>query len=407
MEQNEAPPFYVLQSPVRESWGTEPLPSFPLVADPERIQELGCYMKAAFREFKDPRLHCALFLRRGWQRLDARETPDKAGFQTITRMAFRAGSELLHLSVQSALLARDMAPSDWLDGYLSTQKLELICKRQWLTAAGTGQDLLAFVPVIGQPWVARMTVIKDGNRIYFLRAWCSRSVYETFAEDFCIALNGFTLLEPTGETCAEPLVLSVESTGALETETQLRLYYPGSLKPMPPPAESEVVGWRLNLPDQALNFRLAAGLVSRGPEDVHAMLLHQLASVWQDDGVQLTLHPDVKGPYLEAPGELQGFYYEFQCQETSPGADQNLPGAGPVATIPTSQQGVAVASPPAPWKFRVVVVASLTAFGWVAYRPPPPSAAPAVQAIGRRAFELLLLYLRMGHPSLMEGTANG
>ena len=366
-------------------------------------------MKAVFSEFKDPRLHCALFLRRGWQRLDARETPDKAGFQTITRMAFRAGSELLHLTVQSAVLARDMAPSDWLDSYLASQKLELIAKRQWLTEAGTCQDLIAFVPVIGQPWVARMTAIKDGNRIYFLRAWCSRSVYETFADDFCIALNGFTLLEPTGEICAEPLVLSVEAIGALESETQLRLYYPASLKATPPPADSDVVGWRLNLPDPQLNFRLAAGVISRGPEDIHAMLLHQLASLWQEEGVHLTLHPDVKGPYPEAPGELQGFYYEFPCQDlkltSSPGQDERI--ALPGSQEHLNQPAPADESLPLPWKFRVVVVTSLAAFGWVAYRPPPPSADFSVHAIGRRAFELMLLYLRMGHPSLMEGAGSG
>lgn len=399
MDQEESPPCYVVNAPIQESWGNQPLPPFPLVVDPEQIKRLGFYARATIQDLADPRLHCALYLRKGWVRLESRDIKDQAGFQLIARLGFRAGNEMVHLTIQSATLSRDIAPSDWLDLYLEGQKIERITQRHWITAAGTCQDLIAFVPTLGHPWVSRMTAIKDGDRIYFLRAWCSRTVYEAFADEFCIALNGFTLLQPTGETCAEALTEHVSSVGSLEAETQLRFHHPSNLKSTPVPEKGDAVGWKLTLSDPQLDIRMAAGLLARSPDDVHAMLLPRITALWQEPDLSLPLHPDVKGPFNEVPGELTGFYYEFPCAWA--------PGKCPSpsnATQPPGDAGPALQElEPSTSKLRLIVIVSLTAFAWLAYRPPPPMASRATHAMGRRAFELLLLYLRIGHPSTLDG----
>lgn len=400
MESNETPPFYVMSRPVGEEWGDLQPPSFPLTPDSERIMQEGQHLKASFNDYKDPRFHFSMLLRRGWMRTEASEVPDKTGMTTLARLVRRDGLEQVHLVVQTGLLTRDIAPSDWLELFTADQKLNILYQRQWLTGAGVCQDLLAFVKTLGQPWITRLAAIKDDDRIYYLRAWCSRSLYERYADDFCLALNSFALLNPTENPCAEALLEHRQEVGEHASAQLLKLFYPASWTAVPPVTDEQgIPGMGLDLRDKAINARITAGLQVRQPDDLHQGLLFQIAAGWHEPGISVTLHPDVKGPYTDVPEEYVGNYYEFECRATDAGEASP---ATPTTPAPPASPGTlpAEAAAEAPWKLRVVMITASSAFAWVAYRSPPPDSPAAYQAIGRRAFELLLLYLQLMHPAL-------
>lgn len=384
MQTQAGPLIYHRETPLAELKSLDgPLP-FPTQVDGERLLSDPRWLKARFTTHPDSQQHFSMVLRRGWIPLGPRTKPEPDGLLTLEKLVLRHGSEPLHLSVQTLELKRELSPADWLNLHLAEQPGEVLHLRQWLTEAGLMQDMLLLIKTLGEPWLTRLTALKDGNRLFFLRAWCSRPLYELYADDFCLAFHSFALLEPQLYPCAEPLEPHRLEVGEHALAMVLQTVLSQHWKPWKPPTTPEAEPWpwpRLDFHDPSLGARLSLGLCPREAESDHLDVLLLLRAGWQDPGWSLSPHATLHGPYLELPAGLTGHYYEYDC---APLADEDRPN-------PTEAEKMG--------KLKLVMVVSAGAYGWVLLRPPPVDAPPLDQAVARRALELALLYLQLDHPS--------
>lgn len=377
--------------PLGEEWALYAPPSFPVQADPERALQAGHFVKVVLNRASDPRLHAALILRKGWILYESPQDGSKKGLDVLARLVLSIRGQQAHVAIESVQLARDIAPGDWLMLYLAGQKVTCVAGRQWLTAAGVHEERLGLIKTLGDPWITRLLALKDGDRIYLLRAWCAASVYELLAEEWVLAWHTFELLEPTGEACAEKLVEHRLTTGEAEAATLVQFFAPSALKVGSPswetPAQYPTPVF-LTDPDSRACF--CVGLQGRSQDETSGMVLREVLRLWSEPELKVQLEPVVHGPYQELPGEVTGQYFEMPIGSDSDSAGET--GAEQAAAAPQD-------SPP-PWRMRAVVVGTQYAWAWILWRPAPPTSTTLASAVDRRAFELLLLYLQVTHPSL-------
>lgn len=385
MQTPEGPLIFHRETPLAELKSLGRVLPFPTQVDGERLLNDPRWLKVRFTSHPDSQQHFSMVLRRGWIPLGPRTKPDEQGLFTVEKLILRHGSEPLHLSVQSVALQREVAPADWLNVLLAEQPGEVLHLRQWLTEAGLTQDMLLLIKTLGEPWIARLTAVKDGNRLFYLRAWCSLPLYELYADDFCLAFHGFALLEPQHYPCAEPLKPHRLEVGEHALATVFQTVVSEHWKPLPSPAQPDAEPWpwpRVDLHDPALRARLSLGLCPREPEGDHLDVLLLLRAGWQDPGWYLSPHATIHGPFHELPDGLTGHYYEYECWP--------LDVENPTSEPPPETRG----------KLKLVMAVSAGAYAWVLLRPPPSDAPPMDQAVARRALELALMYLQLTHPSL-------
>lgn len=122
--------------------------------------------------------------------------------KNLTLLAKIVDSQNIHdanITVWSALLTQEIHPADWLEAWLESQQYQTLNSRTVPTKYGDLGDFLAQKD--GE--IFRLFVIKDGNRIFLLKAKASIETYKQYEEGFLLAIQSFQLLNPSKEIYAE------------------------------------------------------------------------------------------------------------------------------------------------------------------------------------------------------------
>lgn len=111
---------------------------------------------------------------------------------------------LAEVDVWCALIPREMNPSDWLYRWLETQDYNIQASRVVPTEYGQLGDCIAHKEIDGKQHTCRLFTIKDKNRIFLLIEKTLSKDYKSHEETFLLAVQTFSLLNPTKEIYAEP-----------------------------------------------------------------------------------------------------------------------------------------------------------------------------------------------------------
>lgn len=147
----------------------------------------------------DPAYHYEISLPNAWVQ---RETPPpgKRGGLDFVEMA-RFGNEVAGASVAAVTTERDFDPASTLEIDLAKRGDVVIRHRTRPTRAGTLPDVLSLCD--GGRMIARTVCVKDGCRMFRVRAECPAQMYEEAALAVFACVGSHRLLAPSGNPFAE------------------------------------------------------------------------------------------------------------------------------------------------------------------------------------------------------------
>lgn len=110
------------------------------------------------------------------------------------------------IEIWSTKLPREIHPSDWLHLWIETQGYTIQDSRTIPSSYGLVGDCVAQKYIENQLYTCRIFAFKDKNRLFFLIAKTLAANYKIHEESFLLAIQSFSLINPTKELYAEPFV---------------------------------------------------------------------------------------------------------------------------------------------------------------------------------------------------------
>jgi len=125
--------------------------------------------------------------------------PTNENLKLLAKIVDSQNIQNANITVWSALLTHEIHPSDWLENWLKNQQYQVLNSRTVPADYGHLGDFLARK----EGHIFRLLVIKDGNRLFLLKAKANMKIYKQYEESFLLAIQSFQLLNPNKEIYAE------------------------------------------------------------------------------------------------------------------------------------------------------------------------------------------------------------
>jgi len=109
------------------------------------------------------------------------------------------------ISIYISHINREVGASEWVELDLVTNKNEILDRREIYCESGFLSEFLTKILINKQPFITRISMIKDGQRIFRIDAQVPEDMYDEVSEQIFISLSSFRLLKPEGQFTAEKL----------------------------------------------------------------------------------------------------------------------------------------------------------------------------------------------------------
>lgn len=265
-------------------------------------------------------------------------------------------SAMAYLQIQAMKLTREITAADWLASHaLSSQRS--ILKNQELSPLFADAQL-EFV-IEETPFTMRAVARVDGDRLFFVSAFCPSSVYASLEQTFGLMVASFDLTYPTTVTNIEPRL-------PLRVGGKIRLQHPSS--------------WRPRMHENLPKGRYAVDLYQIDDADsLQGLIRIKLAEKGEISSIPLMLQR-AKAELTEAGVELLGELHNAPVE-----SPYELFKSGQLLIFEASIEGSP--SPQEAWIYLFETVSHFTALSLLT---PAREHDHYVWAINRRAFELIL-----------------
>ncbi|MCY1061619.1 hypothetical protein [Nannocystis sp. SCPEA4] len=209
-----------------------PFPTRPLRPPAELEQH---FWRCDDTRCPDASYRFSIVLPRSWAPLDTPVAPPAAGGGLVSLGVYRPGTLVTaEVEVHACLLAREVAPADWLELYLERLGAEVVARRDVDTEGGKVADILTRSASADGPLVTRWLAMKNYDRLFLLEGRALEPNYPSAAEAIFTALTNVNLLHPIDW----PLVERLRSFSRRHPGDFLVLY-PESWQLVEDPANSE------------------------------------------------------------------------------------------------------------------------------------------------------------------------
>jgi hypothetical protein len=154
----------------------------------------------------EPQFHFELVLPKSWQLARMPAATQIAGAALRSIALFRNYSApSAEVEIIGGPFARDISPADWLDVTLERRGETVLARRDAHTRRGVVPDVLTCGGNDLAACISRWLAIKDGPRMFLLRASVQKSEYSTHADAFYVAVSSLRLLHSSPWPLAERL----------------------------------------------------------------------------------------------------------------------------------------------------------------------------------------------------------
>ena len=141
-----------------------------------------------------------LMLPKTWKVVpEVAQYPTGKNLKLLAKMVDSQNIQGANITVWSALLTHEIHPADWLESWLKGQKYQVLNSRRIPADYGYVGDFLAQK----EGYIFRLLALKDGNRLFLLKAKTNIKTYKQYEESFLLAIQSFQLLNPNKEIYAE------------------------------------------------------------------------------------------------------------------------------------------------------------------------------------------------------------
>jgi len=158
------------------------------------------YLHYNFKKGYKSTYQFTLMLPKTWKTDPAEaQYPTDENLKLLAKVVDSQNIQDANITVWSALLTHEIHPSDWLENWLENQQYHVLNSRTLPADYGYLGDFLARK----EGHIFRLLVIKDGNRLFLLKAQTKIKTYKQYEESFLLAIQSFQLLNPNKEIYAE------------------------------------------------------------------------------------------------------------------------------------------------------------------------------------------------------------
>ena len=164
------------------------------------------FWNCVYTRCADPSFHFDILLPVDWRPVDVPPLPPTRDCPFTSLALFRTLAEpRAEIEIAAALLDREVAPGDWLDCYLESRGETLLYRYDTDTEGGVVSDLLGRSSTPEGPIISRWYAIKDGKHLLVLQGRVMEANYDFFADVFFAAIAGFELVHQGRWPLAEAL----------------------------------------------------------------------------------------------------------------------------------------------------------------------------------------------------------
>ncbi|MDE1150585.1 MAG: hypothetical protein PW843_28890 [Azospirillaceae bacterium] len=138
-----------------------------------------------------------------WFEKDGRPAAPNGGLQLLGRYGDKSQTSITEIYAQR--LERELAPEDWLDGWLPANHYTVLARRSIPSEAGRNADVLASRTVEGRPYLYRIRTFKNGPFLYVLHSFAEEARYADAEDSFLVADATFKLTAAKQQSYVENL----------------------------------------------------------------------------------------------------------------------------------------------------------------------------------------------------------
>ena len=259
---------------------------FPTQIPPEyRVTDV--HIDSVYHADEDPSLTFSMLAPHWWAvRTVKPAAPGQAPPTQLLATYTPTDIEEAELNVFVMDLGREVAPADFLESQLVLQGETILEKRTAPTDGGEALDILSRARTDGRTTLLRRLAIKDGRRMFILRALALEKDYESLKQHFAVALSSFNPLNPNPWPLAESL-----KSFSRSFPSDFVLFYPESWSFAQDPVitETYLQGDLINKVNEQQMGRLLLTIMSRSLEPDRQRLVEMLVEPMKPLGLGTSL----------------------------------------------------------------------------------------------------------------------